>query len=342
MQNNVILGDCLDVMASLPAASVDLILTDPPYFKVKDEDWDRQWDSADKFIDWIGACCEQWRRLLKPNGSIYVFASPQMSARVELEIGRHFRVLNRITWAKPYGQTTAERACKEDLRAFFRSSESIIFAEQLGADSQAKSESGYAAKIDDLRADVFSPLRDWLVAERTAAGVTIDDINKAIGVSCMASHFFSRTQWALPTEAHYLRMREAFPGFFVREYEELRREYEELRREYEELRREYEELRRPFFATPDRPYTDTWAFGVVHHYNGKHPCEKPQAMLRHIIETSSRRGDVVLDCFAGSGATLVAAEAMGRQAIGIEKDPHWAQYAQSRLDHRQLEIGEIQ
>lgn len=49
-----------------------------------------------------------------------------------------------------------------------------------------------------------------------------------------------------------------------------------------------------------------------------YPTEKNIDMLKRIIETSSRKGDLVLDCFAGSGTTLIAAEDLGRQWIGID------------------------
>lgn len=49
-----------------------------------------------------------------------------------------------------------------------------------------------------------------------------------------------------------------------------------------------------------------------------YPTEKNIDMLKRIIETSSRPGDIVLDCFAGSGTTLVAAEELGRQWIGVD------------------------
>jgi len=49
-----------------------------------------------------------------------------------------------------------------------------------------------------------------------------------------------------------------------------------------------------------------------------YPTEKNINMLKRIIETSSCPGDIVLDCFAGSGTTLVAAEELGRQWIGID------------------------
>ena len=46
----LIQGDCLDVLPTLEDSSVDLILTDPPYYKVKGEAWDRQWDTAAGFL----------------------------------------------------------------------------------------------------------------------------------------------------------------------------------------------------------------------------------------------------------------------------------------------------
>ena len=49
-----------------------------------------------------------------------------------------------------------------------------------------------------------------------------------------------------------------------------------------------------------------------------YPTEKNIELLRRIIQTSSRPGDIVLDCFAGSGTTLIAAEELGRQWIGVD------------------------
>jgi adenine-specific DNA-methyltransferase len=68
-------GDCLEVMRGMDANSIDLIAVDPPYFKVKGDAWDHQWDKPEGFLAWIGQLCEQWQRLLKPNGSLYCFAS---------------------------------------------------------------------------------------------------------------------------------------------------------------------------------------------------------------------------------------------------------------------------
>ena len=108
----LIQGDCLEVMAGMADNSVDAIITDPPYFKVKGEWWDRQWNTSEGFIEWIGQLCQQWERILAPNGSLYVFASPKMSARVEVKIGETFNVLNSLVWQKEKDRGKHAAVCK--------------------------------------------------------------------------------------------------------------------------------------------------------------------------------------------------------------------------------------
>ena len=330
--NQVLLGDSIEVLKSLPDNSIDLIATDPPYFKVKKESWDRQWDKPAEFIKWLDSCAEQWQRILKPNGSLYCFASPQMSARVEVMLSDRFKVLNRITWKKPPYSTKAEMFDKESLRGFFPASESIVFCEHYGSDNIAKGEAGYGAKCDELRGFIFEPLRSYLDSEREKAGFTTRQVAEAFQrktgsrtVTGMAGHWFSSIQWTLPTEENYLWLRELFGS-------------EYLRTQYEELRTQYEELRRPFSVSADVPYTDVWTFPTVGYYSGKHPCEKPLALMEHIISASSRPGAVVLDCFAGGGSTLLAAQNLDRDFIGVEKDPGYHAIAISRIA-RSLEVA---
>lgn len=340
--NQVIQGDCLEVMREMPDSSIDLICTDPPYFKVKADWWDRQWETPSGFLNWLDSLAEQWQRILKPNGSLYCFASPKMAARVEVKLGERFDVLSNIVWVKPdpgselnRGAGRSGQCSKEGLRQWFPLQERIIFAEHYGADNMAKGEAGYAAKCDELRGFVFEPLRAYLDGERERAGLTTDQVNLICGFrekgGMAGRHWFNASQFAMPTRVSYEKVQQAFPGYFTRPHEELRQQYEELRQQYEELRQQYEELRRPFSVTADVPYTDVWTFPTVQAYPGKHPCEKPAAMLEHIIAASSRPGAVVLDCFAGSGSTLVAAKKLGRDYIGVEIDPHWVAMARQRL-----------
>lgn len=63
-----------------------------------------------------------------------------------------------------------------------------------------------------------------------------------------------------------------------------------------------------------------------------HPTVKPVAMVADAILDSSRRGGIVLDAFAGSGTTLIAAERTGRRGFGIEIDPTYADTIIRRFD----------
>lgn len=63
----------------------------------------------------------------------------------------------------------------------------------------------------------------------------------------------------------------------------------------------------------------------------QHSAEKPVALLRCLIEQSTVPGELVLDPFAGSGSTGVAALECGRRFHGIELDSKWADLAKSRL-----------
>jgi DNA modification methylase len=58
-------------------------------------------------------------------------------------------------------------------------------------------------------------------------------------------------------------------------------------------------------------------------HNLLHPTMKPTALIRHMLANSTRRGDVVLDPFAGSGSTMVACELLGRRAALIELEPRF-------------------
>lgn len=58
----------------------------------------------------------------------------------------------------------------------------------------------------------------------------------------------------------------------------------------------------------------------------KRACQKPTKLLDVIIQTHSNAGDTVLDCFAGTGATMISAEANGRNFIGCDSDPDLAQH----------------
>lgn len=63
-----------------------------------------------------------------------------------------------------------------------------------------------------------------------------------------------------------------------------------------------------------------------------HPTVKPVALVVDAIKDCTRRGDVVLDAFTGSGTTLIAAEKSGRRGYGLEIDPTYVDTAIRRWE----------
>lgn len=70
-----------------------------------------------------------------------------------------------------------------------------------------------------------------------------------------------------------------------------------------------------------------------------HPAEKPVAMLREIVRTVTRPGDVVLDPFMGTGSTAEACLAEGRSFVGIEQVRDYVDIAERRLLARRQELA---
>ena len=67
-----------------------------------------------------------------------------------------------------------------------------------------------------------------------------------------------------------------------------------------------------------------------------HPCPKPIEWARWLITRASKPGDVILDCFLGSGTTCVAAKQLGREYIGIEINSDYCKIAEDRLRQEEL------
>ncbi|WOH61917.1 site-specific DNA-methyltransferase [Bradyrhizobium sp. BWC-3-1] len=333
------LGDCLHTMRGMADNSVDLILTDPPYFKVKDEPWDNQWAKPQQFLAWLDTVLQEFQRILKPNGSIYLFASPQMATRVETLIAQRFDVLNSIRWYKESGWHRKQR--KEDLRTYLQPWEAVLFAEHRGAELfEPKGQPGYRGELDKLKAKTFAPLRAYMDGELQRSGLDKHEVNKLMGFApsgMASSRYFGSSQWQLPTATHYESMRAVMrqhgdaADSLPMDYADVRAQFDALQADFDRSAAALEYLRRPFAVTAETPHTDLWTFAPVQPYAGKHPCEKPAAMLEHIITASTRPGAVVFDAFMGTGSTGIASVKLGRNFIGCEMAAHHFADSQQRI-----------
>ena len=322
-------GDCLEVLPEI-SEKVNLLLTDPPYSRVKDDDWDRCSHSE------LETLLRNVFELVKPkmalNGAAYCFCWPYFSARLQLIMSDYFNVLNEIVCMKrrPYGAQCGQQA-KADItkcRKFFPETERIVFAEMYGSDKQAAADAGYQKASEQLWAELMRPLIRYFQEAKKESGLSSKEIQERMfqltGKRYVFDHHtFSESQWEFPVREQY----EAAATFLP-----LRRQYDELRRQYDELRRQYDELRRAHFPSRSN-FTDLWSYSPILAGSKKrlHNCQKPIQMITDMVTTSSRPGNIVLDPFAGSGTTGVAAMRTGRRAVLIERDERYCEIAANRF-----------
>jgi adenine-specific DNA-methyltransferase len=310
----LICGDCLEAMQGMGAGSVDCVIADIPYFNIASEGWDRQWATVEDYQAWVASWASELKRIVKDNGSIYIFTDDKVGAYVQVTLDRFFLLLNNIVWFKTNNLPIKN---VHGLRTWAPMTERILFYTP-----QYDSTGWQSVKLD---VNNFQSLRDYFRDYQEAIGLGINQINERLGHR-RAEHAFywNSTQWDLPTAETYAELGEVFPVEF------LRREYEDLRREYEDLRREYEDLRRTW--NTDGNTLDVIVGSIVTtRETTAHPTTKPTWIMERLVRVSTNRGDTVLDFTMGSGTTGVAAVRLGRCFVGIEKDADYFAIAETRI-----------
>jgi site-specific DNA-methyltransferase (adenine-specific) len=73
MKAEIILGNSLEQMKSIETETIDLIIADPPYYKVVGEKWDYQWRTEQDYIEWSIQWITEASRVLRKGGSFYLF-----------------------------------------------------------------------------------------------------------------------------------------------------------------------------------------------------------------------------------------------------------------------------
>ena len=66
-------NDCIEVMREIPENSIDLVIADPPYWKVVGEKWDYQWKTEKDYVEWSLKWIKEVSRILRLGGTFYCF-----------------------------------------------------------------------------------------------------------------------------------------------------------------------------------------------------------------------------------------------------------------------------
>ena len=335
-------GDCRAVLREIAPASVALLLTDPPYgISVKSgqfADAATDWDKGDQ-TELIDAMLAEARPKMKPNGAFYVFGHPGQFMNARNQYTRAgFMPLQELVWVKSAdgrlpNQSRVNKQHAEALRTYFPETERVLFGEVMatGRTEEKDAKRAWHLREEKEHDAKMKPLVEYFKRELAKTTLTVADVCRLMkertGKGSISSHYFTGHQFYLPTEEMYGHIRAILnahlkPGVGAC-----------LKCEWQELRDQWEALCRPHFAQP-RTKSDVLRYDVVPiAARCGHPCEKPVDLLSDLIATSTRPGDLVLDCFAGSGATGIAAKRTGRRCVLIEQEESYCRIIRRRLEN---------
>lgn len=294
--------DAFELLKQLPDKSVDLVLIDPPYNIGKDE-----WDKVENYTEWFGSVLKEIERVLKENGSFYFWHNQFPTiAKIQgwIEQNTKFIFKSLITWEKYqtnkqyFGRTVLMGVNNTSKRNYFPMAEYCLF---------------YVCKSDE---QAFENYLDYMTKEKINLGWNCSKINEFLNYKSIANHWFKngeiQNQPRLIQKKDYKKLQET--GFFQMPYNELVSLFNDLRYTFNFVRTDI---------------TTTWLYPPTKKEG--HLTPKPLEIIKDIISHSSNKGDVVLDCFVGSGTTAVACKKLGRNFICCDNNAGYVEIANKRL-----------
>jgi site-specific DNA-methyltransferase (adenine-specific) len=300
---SILEGDILEKLSTLPDQSVDLIIADPPYNIGADE-----WDKVNNYVDWLKSLFLEFRRVLKDNGSLYCFHSEMQvisELMVYLEKETDFVFRQFIVWNKRFVGSKNKGFLDgfvevNELRNYQQMAEYILFY-------TLQDETG----LSKIMGSCVYPIREYIRSEiiRAKGKLVLGEINTVLGTATNGGGVASAC----------LSVDKACPAMITKEHYEILRAWLNSGKDYEYLRKDYEYLRYPF--NNQKTHHSVWNYDISETEN--HATPKPLKLIKNILLHSSKEGQIVLDCFSGSGTTLRACQDLKRCCISIEKNPSY-------------------
>lgn len=305
--NRVYQRDVLDGLKMIPNDSVDLIISDPPYFGVVKEKWDNQWKKDyDSFRNWIEKTIVEFDRILTVNGTVYFYGWFNNMMPLYEMISKYFYIRQNITIHKGVRSIAGRTSSK--LKMFPTATEYLWILTKQDTVGRLKDGTSIIDPIHTILTEGVKPLN-----------LKMKDINRIWGhseTSGIAGHYFrDKSQPAFITEEKYNQL-VSYGCVFDKTWLELKELYEKNRIK---------------FNLP-QGVTDVWEIDFYKDEKYGHSTQKPLELCDRIISSSSNENDIVLIPFCGSGSECVSARKLGRNFISFEVEPLYIEMANKRLD----------
>ncbi len=289
--------DCLETAQRLSDNFVDLIYTDPPFytdrlFQRGNYRFDDRWDDVDEYMFWLKPRLQEFKRILKSTGSIYIHCDWHVSHNIKVLADKIFNrsnFLNEIIWKRQSSHNDASQGSRHygrihDSIFVYAMSSDYTWNQQYTPYSESYLKSAYRHvdpesnrkyALGDLTgpggASKGNPKYEFLGAERYWR------YSKQKMEKLLASGKISHKKGRLPYLKRYL-----------------------------------DEMN-------GRQLQDIWSdIPPEKGNNYKYPTQKPERLIRRIVKTSSNEGQVLYDPFVGSGTSGVVCSRLSRNWIGSD------------------------
>ena len=297
LETNIIhVGDNLFHLTNIPDNSVDMCVTSPPYYNLRDYKNSGQIGAENTVKDFVENLCkvfDEIHRILKPTGSCWVNIGDtydkkrllQVPSRFEIAMSdRGWHLRNEIIWSKPNPQPISSKD------RFWGNHEKFFWF------------------VKDVKKYYFN--RDAILVPQAEISIrrmfSRNNMEKRKDFNASDKEGFAISSNS--QDKHYARMREEMG---------IDKEFN-----YEELIKSGK--------CPTRPEFDTWNVPSVT-YKGAHFAVYPPELIEKPILSCCPEQGIVIDPFMGSGTTGEVAKLNNRKYIGLELNPEYAILANERI-----------
>jgi site-specific DNA-methyltransferase (adenine-specific) len=297
LETNIIhIGDNLFHLTNIPDNSVDMCVTSPPYYNLRDYKNSGQIGAENTVKDFVENLCkvfDEIHRILKPTGSCWVNIGDtydkkrllQVPSRFEIAMcDRGWHLRNEIIWSKPNPQPISSKD------RFWGNHEKFFWF------------------VKDVKKYYFN--RDAILVPQAEISIrrmfSKNNMSKRKDFNATSKEGFAISSNS--QDKHYARMREEMG---------IDKEFN-----YEELIKSGK--------CPTRPEFDTWNIPSVT-YKGAHFAVYPPELIEKPILSCCPEQGIVIDPFMGSGTTGEVAKLNNRRYIGLELNPEYAILANERI-----------
>lgn len=347
-RNRLIWGDKKYVLPSLLTelgGKIDLIYIDPPFDTGSNFSFSRQIPDADSGLEYEPNAIEQkayrdtwgnhpdsycqWlydtavllRELLSPDGSLYLHIGINVGHYAKLIFDEVFgpdRFINELIWKRQ----SAKSGAFEGIRQYGRIHESIFYYSKSDKYKWRTQYTEYDPEYTDAFYKHVDPTtgRRYRLSDLTAAGARKGESGSTLYIDNKPYSPAAGRHWALGLE----------------QGESVQQALDRLVRDGRiNVGKSGITYKRFLDEMPGVALQDVWTdIPPVSAFGGarvEYATQKPEALLQRIITASSNVGDLVLDCFCGSGTTAVAAEKLGRRWITCDLGRFAIHTARKRL-----------